>query len=231
MQQLNSVDTSPDTHTCLTERVVVRTSEIPWHPSPSTTVVRKSLYREGGEMGPVTSIVRYAMDSQFPAHTHPGGEEILVLEGVFSDEHGDYPAGTYLLNPVGSRHAPFSKQGCVLFVHLRQYAGHDRNPLAIDTNKLTWQPSTLPGIATKLLYAQLGYPEKVSLEQWQAGAARTFAIGHAPTEFYVLEGSLQDEDAEYPAMTWLRIPSQSSARHFYSKQGCTFYLKLQESPA
>ena len=39
--------------------------------------------------------LRYAPDSRFDPHTHGGGEEFLVLDGVFSDEHGDFgPART-----------------------------------------------------------------------------------------------------------------------------------------
>ena len=96
----------------LTARVVVDTTRMPWTPSPSGTVWRKRVHLVGpAEAGQVTSIVRYEPDSTFHAHDHPDGEEILVLDGVFSDEHGDWPAGTYLLNPQGFRHAPFSRHG------------------------------------------------------------------------------------------------------------------------
>src|SRR3954465_12891407 len=101
---------------------ILHTDELPWVQSPTPSVWRKRLEQSGldsverGESGRVTSIVRYDAGSTFPLHPHPEGEEILVLEGVFSDEHGDYPAGTFLLHPEGFRHAPFSKQGCLLFV-------------------------------------------------------------------------------------------------------------------
>src|SRR5437016_4468184 len=100
----------------LTAPVVVDTKKLPWTPSPSGTVWRKRLHLVGPpEAGQVTSLVRYGPHSEFPSHNHPQGEEILVLEGVFSDEHGDWSAGTYLLNPAGFRHAPYSRGGC----HLR----------------------------------------------------------------------------------------------------------------
>lgn len=110
----------------LSRRVSVDTERLPWTPSPSGSVWRKRVHRVGpAESGQVTSIVRYEAGSRFPAHDHPEGEEILVLDGVFSDDHGDWPAGTYLLNPEGFRHAPFSREGCVLFVKLRQlHAAH-----------------------------------------------------------------------------------------------------------
>src|SRR3546814_12653849 len=78
------------------------------------------------------------------AHGHPQGEGILVLDGVFSDEHGDYPAGTFLLNPAGFRHAPFSEDGCILFVKLCQFPGEGREHLAIDTTSAEWRAAA-PG--------------------------------------------------------------------------------------
>src|SRR5256886_4887353 len=97
-------------------RVVLRPDELNWSPSPMSGVERKMLDRVGDEVARATSIVRYAPNSHFSAHAHGGGEEFLVLEGVFSDEHGDYPPGTYVRNPVGSRHTPHSDGGCTLFV-------------------------------------------------------------------------------------------------------------------
>ena len=91
----------------LSVRAVVDTTHMEWTPSPSGSVWRKRVHLVGPpESGQVTSVVRYEPHSRFPAHDHPEGEEILVLEGVFSDEHGDWPAGTFLLNPEGFRHSP-----------------------------------------------------------------------------------------------------------------------------
>ena len=108
-------------------RAFADTSRMEWAPSPSGSVWRKRMHLVGPpESGQVTSVVRYEPRSTFHAHDHPEGEEILVLEGVFSDEHGDWPAGTYLLNPEGFRHAPFSREGCTLLVKLRQFPGRER---------------------------------------------------------------------------------------------------------
>jgi anti-sigma factor ChrR (cupin superfamily) len=46
----------------------------------------------------------------------PGPEEVFVVSGVFNDGVHDYPAGTFVHNPVGSSHIPQSKQGCIIFV-------------------------------------------------------------------------------------------------------------------
>ena len=111
-----------DINGILSVRVTEDSRRMPWTEIPSGSVWRKRVHLVGRpESGQVTSIVRYVTDSNFPTHDHPEGEEILVLEGVFSDEHGDWPAGTYLLNPEGFRHTPFSKPGCELLVKLRQF--------------------------------------------------------------------------------------------------------------
>ena len=134
-------------------RVVEDSRLMQWTRSPSGTVWRKRLHLFGpAESGQVTSIVRYESDSSFPAHDHPGGEEILVLEGVFSDEHGDWPAGTYLLNPEGFRHTPFSKPGCELLVKLRQFPGLDRQHLALNVHTLAWEETGRAGECQKQLY-------------------------------------------------------------------------------
>jgi anti-sigma factor ChrR (cupin superfamily) len=98
--------------------VVVDTGQLPWEPSPSGTVWRKPLYRQGGEFGPVTSLVRYAAGGAFAEHAHPEDEEILVLKGMFSDEHGRSPKGTWIRSPHGSQHTPYSETGCLIYVRV-----------------------------------------------------------------------------------------------------------------
>ena len=84
----------------------MRSGEMDYQPCPSPNVWRKRLYLDGpAEAGIVTSIVRYEAGSKFPTHHHPDGEEIFVLDGVFSDEHGVYPSGTWQRNPPRSSHA------------------------------------------------------------------------------------------------------------------------------
>ncbi len=210
----------------LTLKATVDTNEMEWTSSPSGSVFRKRVHLVGPpESGQVTSIVRYEPDSSFPAHDHPDGEEILVLEGVFSDEHGDWPAGTYLLNPEGFRHAPFSNEGCVLFVKLRQFPGRDREHHAIDTHALEWQRTSIGGVTRKTLYSQNGFNDRMHLERWTAGTESSEIFYAHGAELFVIEGVLQDEDGRYPAGTWLRLPA--GARHRpATSSGCVVYVKL-----
>ena len=121
-------------------RVAVHAARIDWVPSPVKGVERKMLDRIGDEVARATSIVRYAPGSRFSAHTHDGGEEFLVLDGVFQDEHGDFAAGSYVRNPPESHHAPGSVPGCTIFVKLRQFDPKDRRQLAIDAGVVQLQP-------------------------------------------------------------------------------------------
>ena len=85
------------------DRVVVRPEDYNWVSSPSGGVERMMLDRIGEEVARATTIVRFAPGSHFDAHTHGGGEEFLVLEGVFSDETGDFPKGCTSNNSGGAR--------------------------------------------------------------------------------------------------------------------------------
>ena len=209
----------------MTVRAVMETGSMEWTASPSGTVWRKRVHLVGEpESGQVTSLVRYQPDSSFPTHDHPEGEEILVLEGVFSDEHGDWPAGTYLLNPEGFRHAPFSREGCLLFVKLRQFPGLDREHHAIDTESLEWQATTTQGVSKMPLYSQAGYSDTTRLERWDAGTAVAAISYEQGVEFFVLDGEFEDEEGTYPAGTWLRIPADVSHSP-RAPRGCRLYVK------
>src|SRR5262249_23788229 len=118
------------------KRAVVHAARVSWVPSPIAGVERRMLDRIGKEVARATSIVRYAPSSHFSAHTHGGGEEFLVLDGVFSDEHGNFPAGSYIRNPPSSRHTPGSAKGCTIFVKLWQFDPEDRAHVRIDTTKI-----------------------------------------------------------------------------------------------
>lgn len=209
----------------LTRRAVMDSRSMDWQPSPSGSVWRKRLHLVGpAESGQVTSLVQYQPDSSFPVHDHPGGEEILVLEGVFSDEHGDWPQGTYLLNPEGFRHAPFSREGCLIFVKLRQYAGERREHVVVETAAGAWQSGERPGVEVQTLYRDARFPEVTELERWSPGTAIGSRRYPGGVELLVIEGELADENDRYGAGTWLRLPP--GAHHAPSSEsGCLLYVK------
>ena len=209
----------------LAARVVVDTTQMEWTESPSGAVWRKRVHLVGSpESGQVTSVVRYEPGSRFPPYDHPQGEEILVIDGVFSDEHGDWPAGTYLLNPEGFRHAPFSEPGCRLFVKLRQFPGREREHVVMNTLELPWQPGSRPGVAEKLLYQQAGFRDSMRLERWEPGADLGTIEYPFGVELLIMSGNFVDDVGAYDEGCWMRLPA-GFAHHPRSVDGCTMYIK------
>jgi anti-sigma factor ChrR (cupin superfamily) len=214
-------------HADFTQRVVIRSDEMPWAPSPAPGVERRMLDRVGDEQARATSIVRYAPDSHFPQHLHPDGEEILVLDGVFSDENGDYPAGSYLRNPPGSFHSPFTVDGCVIFVKLRQFEHDDKARLAVNTHRATWHPGQVPGLSVLPLHSH--GTVHTALVRWAPGTVFSPHRHWGGEEIFVLEGTFQDEQGAYPAHTWMRSPHLSAHAPF-SQDGCLIYVKTGHLP-
>ncbi|MGR5443445.1 cupin domain-containing protein [Vibrio jasicida] len=208
------------------QRLVIKTRQQDWIASPAAGVWRKPLEREAKESGHTTSVVRYEPNSQFSTHPHPYGEEILVLEGVFSDEHGDYPAGTYLRNPPGSQHAPFSKDGCVILVKLNQFDPNDLETVRINTNQTEW----LPGIGGLEVMPLHNFEhEHVALVKWPKGEKFQPHRHFGGEEIFVLSGEFNDELGHYPQHTWLRNPHMSE--HFpFVDQETIIWVKTGHLP-
>jgi anti-sigma factor ChrR (cupin superfamily) len=195
-----------------------------WLASPEPGVHRHRLDRIGGEVARATSVVRYEPGSRFARHVHTGGEEFLVLDGSFSDEHGDYPAGSYVRNPPGTAHAPFSRQGCTLFVKLWQFAAGDDEPVRIDTASAAWRAGLLPGLSVLPLHEFDGI--STALVRWAPNTRFNTHTHPGGEEILVLEGLFRDEQGEYPAGTWLRNPRGSRHTPFTGGEGALIYVKV-----
>ncbi|MEE4277176.1 MAG: cupin domain-containing protein [Halieaceae bacterium] len=206
-------------------RIAVNSDELDWGESPGGEVLRKRLHRVGPpESGQVTSLVRYRPGSVFPSHPHPEGEEILVLEGVFSDQQGDWPAGSYLLNPEGFEHRPYSRDGCLLFVKLRQYPGTERRQVALNTLDREWRSSIRRGVYWKKLYAQEPFSDHMRLERWNYPGDVGVLNFPQGAELFVLSGSFSDAHGEYRKHAWLRLPPGSSLTP-QGQERCELYIK------
>ena len=206
----------------LSQRAVVYAPDLPWVDSPLPGVQRRLLERDGGEVARATSIVRYAPGSHFDPHVHELGEEFLVLDGVFSDESGDFGAGMYVRNPPGSRHRPHSEPGCTIFVKLRQFDPKDDRVVRVDTRRGAWQAAAPDGLMVMPLFERGS--EQVLLQRLAPGTRLPPHNHPGGEEIYVLEGELEDELGRYPAGTWLRQPP-GSAHAPYSSSGCILYVK------
>lgn len=205
------------------ERAVVHSASMDWLASPTVGVDRRMLDRIGGEVARATTIVRYAPNSHFPAHVHTGGEEFLVLEGVFQDEHGDFPAGSYVRNPPTSSHTPGSEPGCTIFVKLWQFDPSDRHQMTIDTNAGPFEPvADEQGVSVLPLYKD--DREDVRVERWDAGAAVNRSVDGG-LELLVLEGSLIEGDDTLVTQSWLRLPVGASFTATAGPEGCGIWIK------
>lgn len=203
--------------------VIVDAASLEWTPSPQPGVERRFLEREGREVARATSIVRYAPDSRFPEHVHELGEEFLVLDGVFSDQDGDFGPGTYVRNPPGSRHTPFTREGCVIFVKLRQMHQRDRGQPATVTRGAAPVATAVRGLSRIQLFTA-GGDEEVCFEDLEPGTRWNARIARGGEEILVLDGALDYGDAACRALTWLRIP-HGQERPIATRDGCRLWVK------
>jgi quercetin dioxygenase-like cupin family protein len=205
------------------QRATVHAARLEWTTSPIPGVERRMLDRIGAEVARATSVVRYAPRSRFAPHAHHGGEEFLVLAGVFQDEHGDFPAGSYVRNPPQSRHTPGSEPGCVIFVKLLQFDPEDRSHVRIDSNKMASHPCAVrPGVSVTPLFRDSR--EDVRLEHWAENQAIHFAP-QGGMEVLVLEGSFTEGDETYTEQSWLRLPVGAELRGRAGSVGCRVWVK------
>lgn len=204
------------------QRVVIETDQQPWIASPHVGVWRKPLARESAERGHATSLVKFNAGASFSEHDHPLGEEILVLSGTFSDHSGDYQAGSYFRNPEGFKHAPFSKEGCVLFVKLHQFTHGDDEHVVVDTQKTDWSPG-MGGLSVMPLHSYQG--ESTALVKWPKGERFQLHRHFGGEEVFVIKGEFIDEYGRYPQGTWIRSPHLSE--HFpYVEQETIILVKV-----
>ena len=201
-------------------RVVIHSDQLDWIASPMPGVDRRMLDRIGGEVARATSLVRYVPDSKFSAHTHTGGEEFIVLDGVFQDEHGDYPTGTYVRNPPTTSHTPGSDEGCTIFVKLWQFDLDDRKQFRKTMAEELAAP--VNGVASAELHRDNF--EVVTYSHLDAGATliKTVAGG---IEMLVISGSVSEGGETLGKGGWLRLPDGQSLNATAGNDGAKVWIK------
>lgn len=210
-------------------RVVIRPEDYKWVASPMPGVERMMLDRIGEEVARATSLVRYAPDARFSEHVHGGGEEFLVLQGTFHDTDGDYTAGTYVRNPIGSAHAPWAgPNGALLFVKLHQFAADNRAVVRFETTRAAWVPGLVPGLSVLPLHEH--GTEHVALVRWAPHTQFNSHRHWGGEETLVLDGVFQDEHGIYQKGSWLRSPHLSAHTPFTGPEGAMIYVKTGHLP-
>ncbi len=200
----------------------VDSATLAWVASPMSGVERRMLERDGDEVARATSLVRFAPGSVFSPHTHGAGEEFLVLEGVFSDETGDFPAGFYVRNPPGSHHTPSSAPGAVILVKLRQMPPEETALVRLDTRDPALWRDLGQGRREAVLFDAPW--ERVVMLRLAPGHAGSAEIEPRGAEFFVVEGDVAMDQASYRAGAWLRLPPGSSLT-LASRGGALLYRK------
>lgn len=194
------------------QRVVVHAAQSEWVPSPMPGVARKMLDRIGGEVARATSIVRYAPGSAFSPHVHDGGEEFLVLDGTFVDEHGAFPAGTYVRNPPSSRHTPSAPDGATILVKLHQFDPEDRHQMRLDTAQA----------GSAVLYQDAR--EEVRMTHLEPG--QTLPLNaDGGLELFVVSGAVQEGADLLQPWDWLRLPDGATGAAVAGPQGAQVWTK------
>jgi len=208
-----------------TKRVLVHSDEVEWLASPMPGVERRMLDRIGDEVARATTIVRYAPGSHFSAHVHTGGEEFIVLEGVFQDEHGNFPVGSYIRNFPTSSHTPGSELGCIIFVKLWQFDLDDRTPVKIDMNKMgSVKDADRSGVSVMPLFQD--ERETVQLEKWDANTEIDFDLPEGG-EFLVMEGGFEEGGEVLRQYSWLRLPKGSRLEAKAGPKGAKVWMKTR----
>lgn len=215
-------------HSDLSVTAHVRRETADWISSPQAGVDRLLLDRTGGEMATrATTFVRYQPGASFPAHIHPGGEEYLVLDGVFSDASGNFSEGFYVRNPVGSRHAPFSKTGAEIFVKLGQIDPEDQTYVRLDTKGADWQ--TKPALGLKTLQLHRFGSELVRLVSFEAGCSFPETAFEDGVEILVVSGGLDLSGLAFKKGDWIRSARETDLR-ISSRTDTIFMLKTGHLP-
>lgn len=204
-------------------RAAVHPADGSWTPSPAGGVDRLLLDRVGAEVARATSLVRYAPDARFAPHRHDAGEEFIVLDGVFEDEHGAYPAGSYVRNPPGSGHAPRSREGCTLFVKLRQFEAGDRLPVNRSIDTVDWVPDRCDeDVMTAHLFSHHG--EEVRFEWWEADSRRLLEPAGG-VEILCLRGGFNEGGENFGRHSWLRLPPGQMLDAWTDGSGALVWVK------
>lgn len=198
-----------------TKRVIVHADQTKWQASPMKGVRRKMFDRIGDEVARATSLVRYDPNSHFSPHVHTGGEEFVVLEGTFQDEHRDYPVGSYVRNPPESKHTPSSESGCLMFVKLWQFDLTDRTHIHLNIHD-TQSSNVVP------LFQDVR--ENVRFEVWEENAVITIDTSGG-AEVFVLEGTVSHDGDTLRLYSWLRLPIGANETLVPGVNGARVWIK------
>lgn len=207
----------------ISKRVAIQQSTLPWIATPLAGIQIRTLEDGGEATARATAIVKCAPGSRIVDCTRELGEEIMVLDGVLTDEFGSYGKGSYVKSPPGSDHACESASGCLLFVKRHPLESGDDWRIVVDTATMPWYQGLVDGLSVMPL-SESG-TQHTALVRWAPGTRFNPHRHYGGEEIYVLDGVFEDEHGRYPAGSWLRSP-HLSAHCPFSIEGCTIFVKV-----
>ncbi|SQD77678.1 cupin domain-containing protein [Moritella yayanosii] len=148
-----------------------------------------------------------------------------MLEGVFADEHGDYPVGTYKRNPVGTEHAPIVKDGCMIIVKLGQFQDEDEDDQDVEINtadQAFTQDETRAAVQYQALHAFK--QEVVRLECWTRNS-HIILDNTGRIELLVVNGEFSHQGDVYRQFDWLRLPVGTALDITTASDDCIVWIK------
>ena len=144
-----------------------------------------------------------------------------MLDGVFQDEHGDFPAGSYIRNPPEIAAIRRRRPGCTIFVKLWQFDLADRTHVRIDTNKMRFVPDREGASVMPLFHDDR---EDVVLEQWDAGASVALDAPNG-LELLVIDGGFEEGGDTFERQSWLRLPKGGRSSAIAGPSGARVWIK------
>ncbi len=224
----STVDSSPEhfpVHDDFDQRIVIKPKDDSWTSLSIPGIEHITLDRIGGHLNCATTLVRYTQDCEIPENSHTGGLEIFVLDGMFSDEHGEYSTGAYVRIPNSTCSTRrVATKGSLLFMKFYPLSKNDKQRTVIDTKKATWRPGVVEGLQVMPLHEFGG--EHVALVRWAPHTQFNLHSHRGGEEILVLKGVFHDEYDQYPTGTWIRSPHLSRHTPFTKEEGALIYVKV-----
>jgi anti-sigma factor ChrR (cupin superfamily) len=98
---------------------LARSNETQWQPLAEPGVsgiyIKVLRFDEETRRAP-TFLLKFEAGATYPAHNHPGGEEIFVIEGDIKLGKDHLHKGDYLYTAPDGKHAVWSQNGCVVLL-------------------------------------------------------------------------------------------------------------------
>ncbi len=205
----------------ISKRVVIRQETLRWTETPSSGIKQLVLERGADALSRATFVIQLEPGSSMQ-NSCEFGHEIVVLDGVLSDESGNYCKGDYLKNPPGSSNVYESASGCMLFVKNQHLEMEEDQRILVKTSSRPWYQGLVDGLSVMPL-SEFG-TRHTALVRWAPGTRFNAHRHFGGEEIYVLDGVFADEFGKYPGGTWMRSP-HLSAHCPYSMEGCTILVK------